>query len=133
MPKRHKFLDRTRSTVQTLRNGGYYETVSIPRPLHPTPDKVRANWMNLNGPWDFSFETPTFDRQITVPFSWESPLSGIGEEYKGTGWYRRTISYDPGSSLLFLHLSAVDYECDVFVNGVHLAHHFGGYTPSLQR
>lgn len=101
----------------------------IPRPLHPTPDKVRKNWMNLNGTWDFSFELPTFDKKITVPFSWESPLSGIGEEYKGTGWYRRNISYDPGENLLFLHLGAVDYECDVFVNTVHLAHHFGGYTP----
>jgi len=103
--------------------------MTIPRPLHPTPDKVRKNWVNLNGEWEFSFDIPSFDKKITVPFSWESPLSGIGEEYKGTGWYRKKVTYNAGGNRLFLNLGAVDYESDVFVNGVHLNHHFGGYTP----
>ena len=102
---------------------------NIPRPLHPSPDKVREKWVNLNGTWDFSFDLPVFDKKITVPFSWESPLSGIGEEYKGTGWYRKNVCYDPQGDRLFLNIGAVDYESDVFVNAVHLIHHFGGYTP----
>ena len=101
----------------------------IPRSLHPTPDRVREHWMSLNGEWEFSFDTPVFDRTITVPFSWAAPLSGIGEDHKGTGWYRKYVRYDCGDRRLFLHIGAVDYESDVFVNGVHLAHHFGGYTP----
>lgn len=105
------------------------DNMNIPRPLHPTPDKVREKWVNLNGSWDFSFDLPVFDKEITVPFSWESPLSGIGEERKGTGWYRRYVNYNCGENRLFLHIGAVDYESDVFVNGQHLAHHFGGYTP----
>ena len=103
--------------------------MQIPRALHPAPDRVREQWMNLNGTWEFSFGEPVFDREITVPFSWVSPLSGIGEDVKGTGWYRRKVTYNPGNNRLFLQIGAVDYESDVFVNAVHLTHHFGGYTP----
>ena len=102
---------------------------NIPRPLHPMPDRVRKNWINLNGTWEFSFDEPTFDRTITVPFSWASPLSGVEDDRTGTGWYRKVVSYDPGTNDLFLILGAVDYECDVFVNAKHLARHLGGYTP----
>lgn len=59
-------------------------TTDIPRPLHPMPDRMRPRWMNLNGEWEFSFDEPIFDRTITVPFSWASPLSGIAEDRKGT-------------------------------------------------
>ena len=79
----------------------------IPRPEHPTPDAVRPHWANLNGPWEFRFdpkdeglkagwETPGaagFDRQIVVPFPWESELSGIHQpEYRGVAWYRREFA-----------------------------------------
>ena len=102
---------------------------NVPRPLHPMPDRVRSRWMNLNGEWEFSFDEPVFDRTITVPFSWAAPLSGVAEDRKGTGWYRRKVKWDAGKNHLFLILGAVDYECDVFVNARHLAHHLGGYTP----
>src|SRR3954447_22078562 len=78
-----------------------------PRPEHPTPDAVREHWGNLNGPWQFRFDpgdegqkagwskpgAEGFDRTITVPFGWESELSGL-KEVKGAakvGWYRRTF------------------------------------------
>ena len=73
-------------------------SMAIPRPLHPTPDKVRKNWVNLNGEWEFSFDVPSFDKKITVPFSWESPLSGIGEEYKGTGCTERQLHIMPAAT-----------------------------------
>ena len=63
--------------------------LSIPKPAHPRPERVREAWKNLNGTWDFSFDTPVFDRTITVPFSWTSPLSGVAEDRKGTGYYRK--------------------------------------------
>ena len=47
--------------------------------LHPRPDKWREEFINLNGEWEFFFDEPTYDRRITVPFSWASPLSGIGK------------------------------------------------------
>ena len=63
--------------------------------LHPSPDKFREKWYNLNGEWDFSFDKPDFDRKIRVPFSWASPLSMIGEkDKKGVGYYRRYVKYE---------------------------------------
>src|SRR5262245_56367437 len=80
----------------------------IPRPEHPTPDAVRDHWANLNGKWDFRFDAKDegekaewykpgaegFDRQIVVPFPWESELSEIHEHTRNTpktGWYRRSF------------------------------------------
>ena len=30
---------------------------SIPLPEHPRPDFERANWLNLNGVWEFEFDS----------------------------------------------------------------------------
>ncbi|HEX42213.1 MAG TPA: hypothetical protein ENN81_09155, partial [Phycisphaerales bacterium] len=29
---------------------------AIPLPEHPRPDFERADWVNLNGPWNFGFD-----------------------------------------------------------------------------
>ena len=58
---------------------------AIPLPEHPRPDWERAEWVNLNGEWDFAFEPKgtrideparpeKFDRKIVVPIGWGSPL-----------------------------------------------------------
>ena len=119
----------------------------VPRPEHPTPDAVRAHWANLNGTWQFRFDPKDegresgwekpgaggFDREITVPFGWESELSGIHEpDTKGVAWYRRTfrVTADfPKGEHVWLHFGAVDWRADVWVNGKHVADHEGGYTP----
>jgi hypothetical protein len=116
---------------------------TVPRPEYPRPDWERSDWLNLNGIWSFRFDpedkggkeswqtggTPDFDSSIIVPFSWASPLSGIGEDVKGIGWYHRVVSWKPVNSgdRIFLRFGAVDYECDVWVNGVHAGSHSGGY------
>ena len=108
----------------------------IPKMEFPRPDRQRGDWLNLNGQWEFKLlpdgvgsDAPEgFDRQITVPFSWVSPLSGVAENVKGVGWYRRTVSF-PVRGRLFLCFGAVDYISDVYVNGRHLCHHQGGYNP----
>ncbi len=28
----------------------------VPRPEHPRPDRVRPNWLNLNGVWESAFD-----------------------------------------------------------------------------
>ncbi len=119
----------------------------IPRPEHPRPDAVRPHWANLNGAWEFRFDPKDegvaarwfepgaggFDRQITVPFPWESELSGI-HEIKGpkVGWYRRTIEVPadfPGDGRTWLRFEAVDWRADVWVDGKKVAEHEGGYAP----
>lgn len=93
----------------------------------PQPDKERKEWLNLNGIWDFSFEKPTFDRKIEVPFSWSSPLSKIGENYFGTAYYRKRVKFDTAKERVFLCFGAVDFECEVFINSHSVACHKGGY------
>ena len=64
----------------------------IPRSEHPRPDFQRANWLCLNGQWDFSFATDCFDRTITVPYACETELSGINDRgFHDTVWYRRNF------------------------------------------
>ena len=120
----------------------------IPKPEHPRPEAIRANWMNLNGRWDFRFDAQDqglrdgwekpdaagFDRKIVVPFPWESELSGI-HQVKGApkvGWYRRRFAVPkefPADHRVWLRFEAVDWRADVWVDGRKVGEHEGGYTP----
>jgi beta-galactosidase/beta-glucuronidase len=118
--------------------------VSIPRPEYPRPGLRRAEWRNLNGPWDFAFddadrglaegrqEKGAYAKQIVVPYPFEASLSGIGDPAPhAIVWYRRRFTAEPpevGRRLL-LHFGAVDYEATVWLNGRELGGHRGGYTP----
>jgi hypothetical protein len=121
--------------------------IKLPRPEYPRPDWQRSDWFNLNGEWSFGFESDSsagsidpksatdsgnpglFDRTIIVPFSWASPLSGIGENTKGIGWYQRSVQWDSqaADARLFLRFGAVDYHCEVWINQVSVGSHSGGY------
>src|SRR4051812_45688715 len=81
---------------------------SIPLPEHPRPDFERAEWLNLNGRWDFAFDArdegeragwsggqlPSA-RPILVPFSWGAPASGVPDSAE-IGWYSRSITIPEG-------------------------------------
>ena len=111
---------------------------------HPRPDWKREQWMNLNGWWNFCFDESeigkteqwynggkTFDKQINVPYPWESELSGIGAiDYRGQAWYQRTIELSDTwlANHVFINFGAVDAKCTVYVNGVEIGNHDGGYT-----
>ena len=115
----------------------------IPRPEYPRPQFVREDWTNLNGTWTFEFDfghsgrdagrelfkSKGFDREITVPFCPESPLSGVGHtDFIEDMWYHRKIEI-PASwkkSLILLHFGAVDFESEVYIDGVSVGAHFGG-------
>ncbi|MBL8890310.1 MAG: hypothetical protein JNL67_10045 [Planctomycetaceae bacterium] len=110
-----------------------------PWPEYPRPAFQRANWMNLNGPWQYSISEDqvtavpdSWDGTIVVPFALESLLSGVQRLLKPSQclWYRRTFEYRPhvGQRTL-LNFEAVDYECRVFVNGKDVGGHRGGHTP----
>ena len=101
----------------------------IIRGEYPRPQFMRAQWMPLNGEWDFSFDEECYDQTIIVPFAYEAPLSGIGDSaFHNTVWYRRLFVVPQAwqNKQVLLHFGAVDYECDVWVNGSHAAHHVGG-------
>lgn len=107
-------------------------------PEYPRPQMVRSEWKNLNGLWNYAIrplgEQPAaFDGEILVPFAVESSLSGVGERLgsKNELWYERTFEISPkwNGKRILLHFGAVDWKADVWVNGIAVGSHTGGYTP----
>ena len=116
----------------------------IPREEYPRPQMARGKWMNLNGEWDFTMDfgrtgrerglsqAEKLERKILVPFCPESRLSGI--EYldlMDAVWYKRSffLSEKGKGERILLHFEAVDYFCEVWVNGCCVGNHKGGFTP----
>ena len=102
----------------------------LPRSEYPRPQFVRGNWMNLNGEWDFSFDQDSFDQKIIVPYAYQTKLSGIHvQEIHDIVWYRRyfDLPVEMESKNILLHFGAVDYECEVYVNGALVTKHTGGH------
>lgn len=104
-----------------------------PWPEYPRPSLRRDSFFNLNGDWDFSVGEPCFDRSIRVPFPPESLLSGIHEVFPEDAplFYRRRFSLPEGfvKHRVILHFGAVDQAAEVWLNGVRLGAHAGGYAP----
>lgn len=118
---------------------------AIPRPEFPQPQFERADWLNLNGPWEFEFDDEDqglterwemrrkFSRTIIVPFAFEGSKSGIGDAttFHPVVWYRRGFripSQWKGRRVL-LNFGAVDYRATVWLNTRELGRHEGGHVP----
>ena len=124
-------------------------------PEYPRPQLVRAEWLNLNGVWEFDGTTgvtnrvPTCDwkgmdesvfkavepgrklpREILVPYPVESALSGIMERMEYMK-YRRTFALPKSwkGRHVRLNFEAVDWRCEAYVNGKSVGRHDGGYDP----
>ena len=127
------------------------------------PQFYRLSEESLSGLWRFTFDPDesglqrslqsfagyaNYDREILVPFPWQSVLSGVGPEppaqfarfgseqelhsYSGTVWYARTVSPPPDWSTAghwVVRFGASDWETTVFVDGTEVGHHVGGYDP----
>ncbi|MDD3278046.1 MAG: glycoside hydrolase family 2 TIM barrel-domain containing protein [Lachnospiraceae bacterium] len=111
---------------------------------YPRPQFVRDNWVNLNGTWDFAFDDANLgekerwyakfpkEKEIQVPFTYETKLSGIQDESRHDNvWYYRSISVD-GAMLdknnYVLHFEGSDFITKVWVNGQLAGSHRGGYS-----
>ena len=117
--------------------------INIPRCEHPDPQFERANWLNLNGEWDFEFDfgnskkdagiidKKDWEKKIVVPFCPESKLSGIQyTDFIPAVWYRKNINItaEQLEGRVILHFGAVDYETKLYVNGKKAGYHKGGYS-----
>ncbi|WP_209436060.1 glycoside hydrolase family 2 protein [Microbacterium oleivorans] len=116
---------------------------------YPRPQLLRSAWTDLCGTWSFAYDDAdegiasgwssagVSERDIVVPFPPESSASGVGD----TGmhrvvWYSRDLTtadlagagHAAGRRLL-LNFGAVDYRCDVWVDGQLAGSHEGGHTP----
>lgn len=117
----------------------YGEQLNTKSPLqeYPRMQLQRDSYLNLNGIWEYQIvgkdEEPRYDRwqQIVVPFALGSYLSGTNEtlDENHTLWYRKQFAYKPTSLSTWLNFEAVDQECVVYVNGVEVGQHSGGYAP----
>ena len=117
---------------------------ALPRPEYPRPQFVRDTWLSLNGEWEFEFDDGdvgvkegwsdgrTLARRITVPFAYQTKLSGIDDTtIHECVWYARTFSVPTEwkNTDVLLNFGAVDYETTVWINGQEVGHHQGGHVP----
>lgn len=108
---------------------------------YPRPQFVRESFFSLNGEWNFRFDPRKEgikcgwqngfeDRKIIVPFSYESPAGGIGvQDECNVVWYSRSQSFElhEGKRIL-LNFEGSDYRTELWVNGIYMGVHEGGYT-----
>lgn len=96
-------------------------------------DKVGASTrptISLDDIWRLSIEGRKKDYPVTVPAPWGSQSPEL-RGYTGQATYRRSVRV-PASwkrNRVFVCFGAVDYFCEVYVNGVKVGEHEGGYTP----
>jgi len=106
---------------------------------------MRDTFVSLDGEWQFEFDDGdvglgegwhlagrALASSINVPFCYQSEMSGIGgDEIHPILWYRRTfhVPEELRGGRVLLRFGAVDYACQVFVNGQRVGSHVGGYTP----
>ena len=105
---------------------------------YPRPQMVRDSYLNLNGLWEYAIapkegdEMPAPDGHILVPFPLESSLSGVAGSLDADHalWYRRTFKLPMGwkKKAVILHFGAVDWGCELWVNGHKAGEHRGGYA-----
>ncbi|MFC8224786.1 glycoside hydrolase family 2 protein, partial [Streptomyces sp. NPDC057287] len=106
-----------------------------------TPPALRTR-LNLNSGWRFhkgdaaGAEAADFDdgawSAISVPHTWNAldGADGGNNYYRGAGWYRKhvTVPASLAGKMLFLQFAGANQVADVWVDGVHLGRHRGGYS-----
>ncbi|MBO6102463.1 MAG: AbfB domain-containing protein, partial [Opitutales bacterium] len=124
-----------------------------PLPEYPRPQLARQQWLNLNGIWEFegveginkripSAEWKGVDEsifkdvkpgkklsgEILVPYPVESALSGVMKHYEYIKYRREfEIPQNWKGENVRVNFGAVDFMCDVYINGKLAGSHQGGY------
>ncbi len=97
---------------------------------YPRPLLKRESFLSLDGIWALEFGGEK--REILVPFSPESVLSGIGEVLGESVKYvyRKGFSLPQGFNRgrVILHFGAVDQVCECYINGKSVGGNVGGYN-----
>lgn len=109
---------------------------------YPRPQLVNKNWKLLDGEWNFAFDDTNVGEEkkwfvhfpsaltIIVPFSYQTKMSTIQEEKEHPYiWYCKKVQYDEEleNQRLIFHIEGCDYKTKVWVNGVFIGSHVGGY------
>ena len=101
----------------------------IPRPEHPRPDFMRDTFCNLNGQWQFAFDDENaglrekwmqpgrkLPMSITVPFAYQTRLSGIGptDDIHPILWYRRSFTLPDTSARTLIFVEKISQTPSVY-------------------
>ena len=111
---------------------------AMPLAEYPRPQMRRDSYLCLNGTWQYAI-LPEFSKledyqgDILVPFSPETQLSGVEKTVtpKDALYYKKefTVERKFFQDITLLHFTAVDYYCEVSLNGQSLGSHKGGFLP----
>lgn len=111
-------------------------------PDHPRPQLKRQRWQSLNGIWTFQpagnitsvtetdIPLAPLQQETLIPSCIESALSGLQILDTMSMWFATTFEVPPGwdDQHVLLNFEAVDYESTIFVNGIQVSFHRGGYS-----
>ena len=108
-----------------------------PLPEYPRMQLQRDSYFSLNGVWEYQITAlgaepkPGRWKKIVVPFALGSKLSGADDILlpDQTLWYRRQFAYKPTVAHTWLNFEGVDQVCTVYLNGIKVGSHVGGYAP----
>ena len=94
---------------------------------YPRPQLRRAHYLSLNGKWLLNGES------IKVPYPPESKLSGYQGKISEVLVYEKKFSLKEDflglDEKCLLHFGAVDQVAELYLNGILLGKHKGGYLP----
>ena len=112
--------------------------VTKPLSEYPRPQLQRDSYICLNGEWEYAIKKTidipfAFDGKIQIPYSPETPLSGVKKIVHPNEWlfYRKELEFPKGfiKDKVFLHFGAVDQIAEVFINDAFVGEHIGGFLP----
>ena len=95
--------------------------------------------LNLNSQWAFAKDVsavpsliPAEAEFVNIPHSWNAidGMDGGADYFRGTCSYAKQIRKDelPQADRYYLEINGANSSADVYVDGVHKAHHDGGYS-----
>lgn len=90
-------------------------------------EKISNNWIFKGS----SIQGDSLSETVTIPHTWNSKDAQAGfEYYRGAATYSKTLNIDKiySGKRLFLKFEGVHTVADVFLNGIHLGQHRGGYS-----
>lgn len=122
--------------LRMLSKWGKQVDLNAPWQEYPRMQLQRDSYHTLNGVWEYQIterkEKPDASKwkEIIVPFALGTELSQAKDQlHVGKAlWYRKQFSYKPSVLRTFINFEAVDTECTVFVNGLEVGTHQGGYN-----
>lgn len=93
--------------------------------------KVYAQSKNINSGWQFSEDKTTW-HTINIPHTWNK-IDAFDDENgyrRGFGYYKKQIfiASDEKNKIHYLKFNAVNQEATIYINGIKVGNHKGGYT-----